>query len=783
VRISYLLIPFCLWAPAGAARDLAREPWTARWIWVAESDPFAYGVYHFRRSFELKARPASFRIHVTADNRYQLFVNGERVAWGPARGDLLHWRYETLDIARHLRPGKNALAAVVWNEGEHRAIAQHSYRTGFLLQGDTEAEQVLDTGPGWVGVASRAYRPIPVTAKEVLGYVAIGPCEQFDARSHLWGWEQPDYDDSAWKPVAIGRHGSPRDSIDSPTPWFLVPRPIPFMEERPERFERVRRAEGIEPPAGFPGAPVPFEVPARTTARLLLDHGRLTTAYPELVTSGGREARIGIRYAEALWLKGKREKGHRDRIEGTEFHGYRDAIIADGGPRRLWRPLFWRTWRYVELTVETADEPLRIKDFRATATGYPFERKARFEAPGEELDRILDVGWRTARLCAHETYMDCPYYEQLQYAGDTRIQALVSIYMSGDARLARNAIEQLDASRTAEGATLSRAPSWLPQYIPPFSLIWIAMVHDYWRYAGDEEFVRRRLPGIRAVLDFFDAYGRPGAGLAHLPWWNFLDWVEDWPRGIAPAEADGSSAPLDLQLAIVLEQAAELEQALGLAELGARRREQAARLRESVRLKYWDARRGLFADTGRRDAFSQHTNALAVLAGVVRGGQARRLIEAALEQPDLARATIYFRYYLHRAMAEAGLGDQYLEMLGPWRQMLAQGLTTWAERDSPATRSDCHAWGASPNIELFRIVLGIDSAAPGFRRVLIRPHLGSLRRASGAIPHPQGEVSVALEQEDDRLRAEIGLPSGVTGEIVWRDRRRPLASGKTSLRF
>ncbi len=126
MRIWHLLLLFCLSTPIADGRELSREPWTARWVWVASSDPLAYGVYHFRRSIELQAAPASFRIHVTADNRYQLFVNGQRVAWGPARGALPHWRYETLDIARHLRPGKSALAAAVWNEGEHRVIAQHS---------------------------------------------------------------------------------------------------------------------------------------------------------------------------------------------------------------------------------------------------------------------------------------------------------------------------------------------------------------------------------------------------------------------------------------------------------------------------------------------------------------------------------------------------------------------------------------------------------------------------------------------------------------------------------
>ena len=101
--------------------------------------------------------------------------------------------------------------------------------------------------------------------------------------------------------------------------------------------------------------------------------------------------------------------------------------------------------------------------------------------------------------------MDCPYYEQLQYAGDTRIQALVSLYTTGDGRLMRNAIEQLNDSRTAEGATDARAPSVAQQYIPPFSLWWIGMVHDYYRYVDDPAFVREMLNGVRAVLGFYES--------------------------------------------------------------------------------------------------------------------------------------------------------------------------------------------------------------------------------------------------------------------------------------
>jgi hypothetical protein len=376
--------------------------------------------------------------------------------------------------------------------------------------------------------------------------------------------------------------------------------------------------------------------------------------------------------------------------------------------------------------------------------------------------------------------MDCPYYEQLQYVGDTRIQALVSLYMTGDARLVRNAIEHLDDSRTSEGLTQSRAPTRLQQYIPPFSLWWIGMVHDYWRYQDDAAFVRRRLPGVRSVLSFFTDRQGPDGSLGPLPWWNFVDWARAWPRGVPPNQG-GASAPLDLQLLLAQQYAADLEEAVGSPVRGRELREAATHLRATIQGRYWDAGRGLYADTPARDKFSQHASVLAVLAGVVEGAEARAVMDRVLTDASLVPCSIYFRHYLHAAVNRTGLGDRYLDLLGPWRQMLAEGLTTWAETNEPDVRSDCHAWGASPNFELFRTVLGIDSAAPGFRRVVIRPFLGRLTRVSGAIPHPRGEVAVTLNVNAGRLDAEVTLPEGVEGELVWGETRRPLVSGRSRM--
>jgi hypothetical protein len=790
-------------APPSAPEPVlpAVRPWTARWISVPDASPTSYGVYHFRRRFQLGAVPAAFVVHVSADNRYELFANGQRVATGPARGDLFHWRYETVDLAPLLRAGENVLAAVVWNFGPETPEAQVTNVTGFLLQGDRAAEKDVDTGPGWRCLRDDAYEMLPLDRAEIRHqYYVAGPGDKVTAGRYPWGWETPEFDDAAWKPPVVGPPGSSRDAFDAPSRWMLVPRSVPAMDERPERLDRVRRASGVTVAAGFPRAPAPFTVPPRTSARLLLDQGYLTTAYPELVVSGGKGGSVGLKYAENLWVPGTGDKGNRDEVEGKEMRGLRDLFVADGGARRLFRPLWWRTYRYVELSVDTADEPLTVEDLRGVFTAYPFTRRQRFDAGDPELDRILEVGWRTARLCAHETYMDCPYYEQLQYVGDTRIQALVSYYASGDDRLARNAIEQIDESRTSEGLTMSRFPTRLQQYIPPFSLWWIGMVHDYWRYRDDPAFVRARLPGVRTVLSFFAARQRESGSLGPVPWWNFLDWTDAWPSGSPPGwnfvrdwaastsnridarDPSGASAAIDLQLLIASDEAADLEDDLGSKTLAAEHRQKASRLREMVKRVYWDEGRQLFADTPAKKEFSQHANVLAILAGVVEGEPARALMGRVLGERDLVPCSIYFRHYVHAALNRTGEGDRLLDQLGPWRRMLALGLTTWAEKEDPS-RSECHAWGASPNFELLRTVLGVDSAAPGFRRVRIRPFLGRIARVSGSVPHPKGEVVVSLRREGEALEADVRLPEGIEGEVLWRGAHAAVGPGQSKVRL
>ncbi|HEV8365991.1 MAG TPA: alpha-L-rhamnosidase C-terminal domain-containing protein, partial [Gemmatimonadaceae bacterium] len=771
----------CIATPAAAQRPatMGGAP-AARWIADSSASPNDFGVYHFRRVFDLSSKPDRFVVNVSADNRYRLVVNGQPVSSGPQRSDLAHWRYETVDLAPALRAGRNVLAATVWNWGVDRPVAQESRRSGFLLQGTTEQASVVSTGrPGWRVLRDVGYAPLSVNSSD-FGYYAASPGESLDAKVYPWGWEDAAFIDAAW-PLAGSlelAQSSGTDAYGVVTTWQLVPRSIPPMEETTTRFSSVRRAEGITPNEAFLRGAGDLVVPPRTRVTLLLDQGFLTTAYVSLETSDGAGAILAMLYAEAL-VDANGRKGNRAAVAGKRVLGIRDEFKLDGGAHRRFRTLWFRAYRFVQLDVQTADEPLIVHEVHGVFTAYPYVERGRFASDAAWIDSVWAMNWRTARVCANETYFDTPYYEQLQYVGDTRIQALISLYVAGDDRLVRNAIEQFDWSRTSDGLTASRYPSALPQYIPPFSLIWVMMLHDYWMLRDDPAFVRRFLPGIRGVLGWFDrrieSTGLVRAG--ETPWWGFVDWAPQWERGVPPGAESGYSVAVNLQYVYALELAAKLESALGARELAAGYRARATSLRAAVRARAWDQGRRLFRDAPDSALFSQQTNVLAVLAGAVPVAERRALVERVLADTTLVRASYYFTFYVLEALREVGLGDRYVEQLAPWRQMLAMGFTTTPEAPEPS-RSDSHAWSAHPNYGLLATVLGVRPNAPGFRTVLIEPHLGPLIRAEGRVPHPRGDIDVSLTRVGAvGLRAVVTLPTGVSGTLVWRGRRTALRGG------
>ena len=774
LKILLLLLGMYSFHFSTAQKEDLTQVWPAKWIVAGDGPWSAYGVHRFRRTFELDTVPSQLIVHTSGDNRYQLYVNGQRVTWGPLRGDLDHWYYESTDISAYLQPGRNVIAAQVLNYGAHRPDAQLSVQTGFLLAAGDRNFRFLNTNTKWKATYDKAYSPNIIDNTQVRGYYGGGSREIVDGRKYQWDWEALNYDDQSW-PVATVVESAFAKTCRWASRWKLTPRTLPHEKVTPQRFASIRMAEGVKPASDFVEGEHPFSVPAHTSARLIFDQGVMTTAYPVLKLSGGKDAQITIRYVEAPIIGDpkSRKKGHRAEIEGKHFFGYFDRYIADGGSNRSYRPFWWRAFRYVEMTIETQAQDLQILDFYSDFSTYPFATKAQLRLAGlaphqaDTLQQILAIGERTIRLNAHETFMDCPYYEESQFEGDTRVQALVSYGLFGDGALGKNAIEQFSWSINGEGFLSARYPTNSSYYIPNYNIYWIGMLHDYMMYFGEPDYLRSKLPIVRQLLHYFLERARPDGTVQRPDYHNFVDWA--FPRGEGPFDEAGYSALVDLHVLLGLQWATALEAYAGAPYYEQLYRQKAEQLRATIPQLYWKPEKGLFADTPSSDHYSVHTNHLAILTGLVQGETAAALMAKTLTPTEgMIGPTIYWQFYQFEALHRAGMGNQYLQHLGLWKKMIRAGVTTWPETGLES-RSECHAWGASPNYHLYKLTAGIEPAEPAFAVVKIKPGIKEGEQLQLGYPHPKGLIKLELEVQKGRLRGKVWLPKDLTAELHWQE--------------
>jgi len=762
-----------------------RARWPAQWITHPQANGSAAVVQAFRRQFTLE-KPLQCRIHVSADERYELWLDGQRIGRGPERGDRFNWFFETYDL--QLKAGEHTLVARSWwlNEFGPAPFAQISIRPAFLLAGEGAAGELLSTGvAAW-------------ECKWIQGCYCVDKSMAWGTGAKLrvagsefsWDWENGG--GTGWeKPKAIGFAYGPQQLTDQPPYWILKPATLPAMLESEVFVGTARHVQKLnEMPTGemvvlakdhlakeaqkwddLLQKKKKLTIPAKTIRRVIIDLGNYYTAYPDLITSGGKGSVLRVWWAESLYEKSTeansygsgRVKGNRDEIDGKFFVGIGDTFEPDGGKRRVFNTLWWEAGRYIELIVSTGDVPLTIEQFSLRETHYPYEWAGRFEASDERLGQVIPIAKRVLEMCSHETYMDCPYYEQLMYVGDTRLEVLSTYTWCADDRLPRKALRMFDESRKSPGFTQSRYPSRIQQTIPPFSLWWVGMVHDYMMWRGDRAVVAALLPGVRAVLDTFDRWKNADGLVAGPPGWNYQDWVPSWQYGM-PVNADcGISGILNLQLAWVSRQAAELECYVGEREMAKRFRRHARDYSQACQA-FWDKPRNLYADDLDKQHFSEHAQCLAILGDIDIANKQKRLLNGLLSAPDLARTTIYYSHYLFEVFAKFGHTDKLIERMGLWFDHPKNGLKTTMEGPEP-TRSDCHAWGAHPIYHYLASLLGIRPDDPGFQTVKIRPQPGPLASLRGSMVHPRGLIAVEVNQRDGRISGSVRLPEGLTGTV------------------
>jgi hypothetical protein len=301
-------------------------------------------------------------------------------------------------------------------------------------------------------------------------------------------------------------------------------------------------------------------------------------------------------------------------------------------------------------------------------------------------------------------------------------------------------------------------------------------------HRSDDPFVREKLFAVKGVLDWYEKRIAPDKGmLGPMTWWNFVDWNTHFDGGTPDGATDGNSSVVTLQLAYSLQQAAALCSYFGDATAAEHYKGVADLLVRRTYAQCFDAARGEMANTPARNSFSQHASIMGVLTGSIPDSLAPAVMKRVLTDTALSQATFYYRFYLTRALTKAGMADLYYASLTPWRAMIANGLTTFAENPDP-TRSDCHAWSASPIYDFLATICGITPASPGFSSVEVRPALGKLKEVHGTMPHPKGMISVSLVRKGEHgISGEIELPPSTPGKFYWNGQEKELHPGKQEI--
>ena len=721
-------------------RQDAHKKWIQTPVWSAEDGEHAW-VVCFRSRLQHKGEGA-VPVRITADSRYKLYVNGRLVQLGPAKGDRNKWFVDEIDLATELREGENLIAVAVLHypfdgeKGNHSLFRFERPRLYFECMGMSGWKCRIDRG--------RHFR------REEQRFAPLQIHEDAEPEAELAGWLLPGYDDSAWEDTAL----CPEDELPAVLrPEKLFPRDIPFME---------RRLRSLPLPERY--------VPAHSECVFTLDAGEETCAFPKLSLAGGRGTRIELLWSECY----QTGHGKGDRLDAVNgyLEGYTDRYTVCGAAEEVYEPYWFRTFRFLQVTVRTEDEPLRLKSLELEETGYPLEVKTEVTTSDGSLKPVWDISLRTLRRCMHETYTDCPFYEQLQYIMDTRAQILYTYAVSADDRLARRAIDDFCRAQRSDGLLNCSYPNVNVNVIPGFSMYFILAVHDHMMYFGDRELVRRCLPVIGRALDFFGAklridglVDKIGGVNGHAEFWSFIDWSQEWmsTEGMPTAGLDGPLTMESLLYLYGLQKAAELCAWVG-DDREAEYCRRAGALQKALRERCRN-RDGFLTDGPGSALLSQHAQVFGVLTGTLGPEEGRRALQESLNSRAFAQCSVAMSFYLFRALEQTGLYAETESCWDIWRRMVANGCSTCTEAENYA-RSECHAWGALALYELPSVILGVRPAAPGYEKIRVAPQPGYLTSAAGTVCTPQGELAVSWTLENGKVKTEIRCDEKLRERII-----------------
>jgi alpha-L-rhamnosidase len=690
------------------------------------------GIY-LRKEFEVRGKIRRARAYVSGLGFYELRLNGHKVGdhvLDPAQTDYREVAlYSVFDVTALIRE-KNALAAIL---GNGRYIKAYGYgKPRLIIQVHLELENELIER-----ISSDATWK---TSSGALLENGIYLGERYDARLEQDGWDMAGFDDSAWQSAEV---------VEGPN---LAPQLMP----------PIRVTEKIRPVRMWSPRPDVH----------VFDFGQNFSGWVRLKVRGPQGREVRVRHAELI-----NEDGTLNVLPNQNADAV-DVFVLKGAGDEVHEPRFtYHGFRFAE--VSGFPEEPSLDSLEGCFVHSDVSKNGEFHCSHELINRIHhNIIWgQLSNLMSIPT--DCPQRDERQgWLGDAHLSAEEAIFNFDMAAFYSQFLEDIRLAQKEDGSLPDAVPPYLSRLYPAdpawgFAYLELAWLLYY--YYDDERILRKHFAGMKKYLDHLTK-NADGQIIRRLG--KYGDWCS--PGAIAPKKT-----PLELtstccyyRAAVLLSRFAEV---LGRAD-DAR---DYARLAEEIKAAFnarfllddeYDACRVGLADK----CPSQTSNALPLALGMVplekKEVVLARLLESVVKERDghLDTGILGTRYLLD-VLTENGHGEKAFRVATQrtypsWGYMVEQGATTlwerWENLTGSGMNSHNHIMLGCIDAWFYRVIAGLRCAAPGWKKMVIRPPLfDGLTAASAEIMTVRGRAGVSWRCQNRSFELSVRVPIGTEAEL------------------
>ncbi len=752
-------------------------------LWIsADCDIKAKNLYfRARRKFRLDKLPSSQKLHIGAESYYKLWVNGQLLGSGPARGSRSLNYFDSYEVAPFLRPGENVVAVLVQSMNIPNFVSFPS--CGAVI---VELEGLLESDASWEALVNGEWeRDVEIFC------VQCGFMEQRDLRKEPLGWLLGK-DSAQWKPAK--ELGLPEEAMDGKR---LLPRPVPMLVSTSHLPAGIPHAAWVKPcetpdvkgvAATLSKQPhavskelealcsklcsggrhdVRIEASAKGDGvSIVFDFAREVIGFFELELSASAGTIIDLAYDEEL------ENG---RVDAARNH-YRmaDRYLARDGVQTVGCSIHERGFRVVEAVVRNFKGSITLHSAKAIDRRHQYPARASFNCSDMLLRRVWDVCAETLSACTTDVFNDCPWRERAFWVNDLIVENVASLQAFGDPAVNAHALRLALSNARPDG--------WIPGVCPdngdprlvltPTNLLLTLMLKDYLLYSGDMELVEETLPQMLALQDKFDALMDKDGVIAPLKeHWNFFD----WSYGLNNVSLDGKKTSLlNWLYCWARNEGAWLLELLGKSGEASECRKKASSAAKATDKAFWVESEARYADWLEPDASpskesSQLAHAFALLSGSLPENRKENCVKA-LANPGLLVPELYLHHFVLNAMHAHGLDSEAIARIAKyWGDIVKTGSPTlweagvhqFGKKAFWNAGSLCHGFGTTP-INFFQTaVLGVAPLEAGFKSFCFKPSPCGLDSVSGSVPTPAGAIKASWTRRGGRLEAELSVPHGL----------------------